>query len=98
MNSKTIKHAISVLRQIKSECQEGVIKDYEYHKLCNLRTSRETGFAVILTLSAKFDYASCYLDVWRKRLDADDYVISVYRNQLRIRFNVMYSEDNQHDL
>lgn len=96
--SKTIKHAISVLREIKMEVMEGVIKDYEFPKLCNLSTSRETGFAVILSLSAKFDYANCYFENWRKRFAADDYVISVYRGQLKIRFNVMYDTEDQHDL
>ena len=30
------------------------------------------------------------LDMWRDKLQADDYMISVRRNQLRVRFNVMY--------
>ena len=72
------------------EINEGVIKDYEMPSLCNMQTARETGFAVILTLSTKYDYTSAVLEDWRKRLEADDYMISVRRNQLRVRFNVMY--------
>ena len=67
-----------------------VIKDHEMPTLCNMETCKETGFAVILTLSTKYDYTSAVLDDWRKRLEADDYMISVRRNQLRVRFNVMY--------
>lgn len=92
MSKKTIEHAASVLKEIKAEVKDEVIKDYEIPKLCNMETARETGFAVILTLSTKFDYTSQVLENWRKRLEADDYVISVRRNQLRIRFNVMYSK------
>ena len=88
--SKTIEHAASVLKEIKAEINEGVIKDYEMPSLCNMQTARETGFAVILTLSTKYDYTSAILDDWRKRLEASDYIISVKRNQLRVRFNVMY--------
>jgi hypothetical protein len=55
-----------------------------------METGKTTGFAVILTLSTKYDYTSAVLDDWRKRLEADDYMISVRRNQLRVRFNVMY--------
>jgi hypothetical protein len=88
--SKTIEHAASVLKEIKAEINEDVIKDYEMPSLCNMQTARETGFAVILTLSTKFDYTSAVLDDWRKRLEADDYMISVKRNQLRVRFNIMY--------
>ena len=90
--SKTIEHAASVLKEIKAEINEGVIKDYEMPSLCNMQTARETGFAVILTMSTKYDYTSAILDDWRKRLEASDYMISVKRNQLRVRFNVMYGK------
>ena len=90
--SKTIEHAASVLKEIKAEINEDVIKDYEMPSLCNMQTARETGFAVILTLSTKYDYTSAILDDWRKRLEASDYMISVKRNQLRVRFNVMYGK------
>lgn len=90
--SKTIEHAASVLKEIKAEINEGVIKDHEMPSLCNMQTARETGFAVILTLSTKYDYTSAILDDWRKRLEASDYIISVKRNQLRVRFNVMYGK------
>jgi hypothetical protein len=88
--SKTIEHAASVLKEIKAEVNSDVIKDHEMPTLCNMETCKETGFAVILTLSTKYDYTSAVLDDWRKRLEADDYMISVRRNQLRVRFNVMY--------
>ena len=90
--SKTIEHAASVLKEIKAEINEDVIKDYEMPSLCNMQTARETGFAVILTLSTKYDYTSAILDDWRKRLEASDYMISVKRNQPRVRFNVMYKK------
>ena len=90
--SKTIEHAASVLKEIKAEINEDVIKDYEMPSLCNMQTARETGFAVILTLSTKYDYTSAVLNDWRKRLEASDYMISVKRNQLRVRFNVMYGK------
>ena len=90
--SKTIEHAASVLREIETEVNEGVIKDYEMPSLCNMQTARETGFAVILTLSTKYDYTNAILNDWRKRLEASDYMISVKRNQLRVRFNVMYGK------
>lgn len=91
MNKKTIEHAASVLKEIKAELNPDVIKYYEMPALCNMETARETGFAVILTLSTKFYYTNTVLDDWRKRLEADDYMISVKRNQLRVRFNVLYA-------
>ena len=87
---KTPEYAAEVLNSIKADLNSDVIKDYEMPKLCNMKTCKETGFAVILTLSTKYDYASDILDEWKKKLNADDYMISVKRNQLHIRFNVMY--------
>lgn len=92
MSKKTIENAVKVLKEIKAEVNVGVIKDYEIPVLCNFDTGRETGFAVVLTLSTKYDYPSTIMEKWRKRLEADDYVISVMRNQLRITFNVMYQK------
>ena len=90
MAKKTTDRAFEVLKAIKAEVNSDVIKDHEMPTLCNIETCKETGFAVILTLSTKYDYTSAVLDDWRKRLEADDYMISVKRNQLRVRFNVMY--------
>ena len=92
MSKKTTEHAASVLKEIMAGLNPDVIKDYEMPTLCNIETAREMGFAVILTLSTKFDYTSAVLEDWRKRLEADDYMISVKRNQLRVRFNVMYGK------
>ena len=90
MAKKTTDRAFEVLKAIKAEVNSDVIKDHEMPTLCNMETCKETGFAVILTLSTKYGYTSAVLDDWRKRLEADDYMISVKRNQLRVRFNVMY--------
>ena len=87
---KTTEQAAKALKEIMAGLNPDVIKDYEMPTLCNMNTCKETGFAVILTLSTKFDYTSAVLDDWRKRLEADDYMISVKRNQLRVRFNVMF--------
>lgn len=92
MSKKTIEHAAGVLKEIKAEVNAGVIKDSHISKLCNMDTARETGIAVVLTLSTKYDYPSSILEKWRTRLEAEDYVISVIRNQLRITFNIMYSK------
>ena len=90
MAKKTIKAAAETLKVIKSELISDVIKDYEIPRICNFDTGKETGFAVILLLSTKYDYPNDLLDDWKKRLKAKDYVIIVKRNQLRVKFNVMY--------
>lgn len=90
MSKKTIEHAASVLREIKAEVYGEFIKDSQILKSVNLDTVRETGFSVVLTLCKGVGYHSTILEMWRKWLDAEEYVVSVSRNQLRITFNVMY--------
>lgn len=87
---KTTEQAAKALKEIMAELNPEVIKNYEMPTLCNMETGKETGFAVILTLSTKFDYTDVILAQWREKLKAGDYMISVRRNQLKVRFNVMY--------
>ena len=92
MNKKTREYAASVLKEIKASVHADVIKDSHISRFCDVETKREVGFVVYMTLSDKFDYTSWSLEKWRKRFDADAYVISVKQNTLRIRFHVMYRE------
>lgn len=90
MDKKKREHAVKVMKEIVAGVRPDVIKNYEMPMLCNVETARETGFAVILTLSTRYDYTSKNLEDWRKRLDADDYIISVNCNRLQVRFNIMF--------
>lgn len=87
---KTKEYAANIVREIKEECNKGVIKDHEIPTLVNWDTGEETGFAVILTLSTAYDYHNNVLDEWKTRLMAMDYVISVNRNRLQVKYNVMF--------
>lgn len=90
MDKKKREHAVKVMKEIVSGVRPDVIKNYEMPDLCNVHTAKVTGFAVILTLSTRYDYTSKNLEDWCKRLDADDYFISVNRNRLQVRFNIMF--------
>lgn len=92
MNNKTTEHAFEMLQAIKAKVNNDVIKDYEMPSLCNIDTGKETGFAVILTLSTKYDYTNRVLDEWKQKFEAEDYYIKVCRNQLHVRFNVMFDK------
>ena len=89
--AKTTEHAAEVLKQIKTELNEDVIKDYEMPTLCNMDTGQDTGFAVVITLNTKYGYTDAVLNDWKTRLEADEYVINVKRSQLRVKFNVRYN-------
>ena len=95
MNNKTREHAANVIKEIKELVHADVIKDSHISRFSDVETKREVGFVVYLTLSTEYDYTSWVLEKWRKRFEADAYVISVKQNTLRIRFHVMYDEDMQ---
>lgn len=90
MSMETIEHAAKVLKEIKAEVKSGVIKDYEVPVYCYMGDKRETLLPVVLKLSTKYYYHRTILETWCKRLEAEDYMISVSRNQLIITFYVMY--------
>ena len=88
---KTTEQAYKTLQEIKKGLSvPDAIKDYEMPTLCNFDTGKTTGFAVILTLSTKYDYTNTVLEDWRKRLEAEDYQIRVRHNQLIVRFDVRF--------
>ena len=95
MYDKKIEHLTSVLKEINVEVKEGVIKYSEITDLYGVKTPGLIGFGVFMTLSTKYVYDGAVLEKWRKRLGANDYLISVSRNQLKIRFDVPYNEDMQ---
>ena len=84
--AKTIEHAAEVLKQIKSEVKENVIKDYHMPTLCNMETGQDTGYAIVITLNTKYGYTDTVLNDWKTRLEADEYVIYVKRGQLQVKF------------
>ena len=90
MRKKTIEHAADVLRDIKEEVYGEFIRDSYIFRIFDFEKVRETGFAVSLTLSSEFGYHSTILEMWRKWLEAEYYVVSVSQNQLQITFKVMY--------
>ena len=90
MSKKTIEHAVDVLRDMKEEIYGEFIEDSFIFRNFNYDTARETGFSVSLTLSKWEYYHSTILEMWRKWLEAEEYVVSVSQNQLIITFNVMY--------
>ena len=90
MGEKTQEHAAEVLKAIKAEVESDVIKSYEMPTLLEGKKCEETGFSVILTLNTKYYYSSDLLNDWKERLKADEYTITVRRNQLRVNFNVRF--------
>lgn len=95
MSEKVIEHPVRHLEEIKAEVKEDVIKDSSILDFSEVNIASLKGFVVLMTLSTKYNYPYAVLENWRKRLGADDYVLCVDRNRLKIRFNVPYSKTTQ---
>lgn len=95
MSEKIIELPERALNEIKAEVKEGVIKKAYVLEFSEENKARLFGFSVFMTLSTKFGYTRAVLENWRRKLGADDYVIRVDRNRLKIRFDVPYSKTRQ---
>ena len=88
-----LKEAVAAIGVIKAQFKVEVIKNYEIPRLVNTNTGELKGFGVQLQLNTRYDYNEAMLTEWKHLLKADEWYISVKRNQLHVTFNVRYKED-----
>jgi hypothetical protein len=91
--SKLLDEVIAGITEIKAQFKVEVIKDYEIPPLVNTNTGEYVGFGVKLQLNTRYDYGEAMLTEWKRLLKADEWYISVKRNQLHVTFKVRYKED-----
>lgn len=90
--SKLLDEVIAGITEIKAQFEVEVIKDYEIPPLVNTSTGEYKGFGVKLQLNTRYDYDEAMLTEWKQLLKADEWYISVKRNQLHVTFKVRYKE------
>ena len=88
-----LKDVVAAIGAIKARFKVEVIKDYEIPPLVNTYTGEDFGFGVKLQLNTRYDYDEEMLTQWKRLLKADDWYISVKRNQLHVTFKVRYKEE-----
>ena len=88
-----LKYAVGAIGVIKAQFESEVIKDYEIRSLVNMNTGQDIGPGVKLQLNTRYDYDEKMLTQWKRLLNADEWYISVKRNQLHVTFKVRYKED-----
>lgn len=87
---KTAEEAQEIVKSLQGIYAKGVIKDCEIPPLVNIETGKDTGFAVIIHLAPKYEYTNDLLNEWKEKLSADEYTITVKKNQLQVKFIVRY--------
>ncbi len=90
-----LKNIVSAIGVIKNRFEVKVIKNHNIYPLVNLLSKQEIGFAVKLLLNTRYDYNEELITDWKRMLNADEWFISVKRNQLHIIFKVRYKEEKQ---
>lgn len=88
-----LKDAVAAIGVIKAQFDAEVIRNYEIPPLVNTKTMLDIGFGVKLQLNTLYDYDEEMLTQWKNMLKADEWYISVKRNQLHVTFKVRYKED-----
>lgn len=88
IKAKTTEYAYEVIKAMKEDYADGVIKDFEMPPLVNMKTGKTIGFAVVLQVGTKYDYTDALLKEWQERFLADEFSISVKRNQMWLTFKV----------
>lgn len=88
-----LKDAVATIGVIKAQFDAEVIRDYEISPLVNTKTGEDIGFGVRMQLSTRYDYDEELLTEWKNMLKADEWYISVKRNQLHVTFKVRYKEE-----
>jgi hypothetical protein len=58
-----------------------------------MNTGETTGFGVQMQLNTRYDYDEEIFTSWKRLLKADDWHISVKRNQLYVTFKVRYKKE-----
>jgi hypothetical protein len=91
-NKKTTEHAAEVIRGIKAEYGEDIIKNHHMPSLCDINTGKTTGFAVVMELKSKSAYTDALLNDWKQKFAADTYQISVSHNRLEVTYKVRFDE------
>lgn len=87
-----LEEACQAIEKIKSEVGKDTIKCLELPPIVNIKTGEYIGFAVIFQLSGRYQYTENTLNVWKHKLKADDYSVTVCNNRLFVTYKVRFKE------
>lgn len=91
--NELLQDACAAIEEIRLETGGYVIKFLSLPPLVNTKTGQCIGFAVILQLSGRYQYTENTLNVWKNKLKANDYSVTVCNNRLYVTYKVRYKED-----
>ena len=94
MNKEELIHKMATaIAKIKEETNKGVIKEHTINTIINCSTCEETGQAITLVCSTKFEYSEAVLNHWKEQFGASEYRVKVNRSRLLLIFTVHYKEE-----
>lgn len=84
-----------VISKLKIELVDDFIKDYSMQCLKDPKTGRELLTVIKLWLNTKYNFEEKTLRIIKERFEADDYYISVKRNQLYMKIKCYYKDEDR---
>ena len=71
----------------------GAIRSHmSYYKYENPEARIPIGITIILCLNPALYYPNSVLNLWKKRLKAQDYAVGVHKSHLRVVFHINFEE------
>lgn len=84
-----------VISKLKIELVDDFIKDYSMSCLKDPKTGRELLTVIKLQLNTKYNFEEKTLRIIKERFEADDYYITVKRNQLHMKIKCYYKDEDR---
>lgn len=87
---ETEERITSVIEQLRKEYVRGTVKRVKAPPLINMKTGKQTGYAVIVFLSSRYEYSDDFLERWKDKFGAVAFSVSAERNLVKVKFTIRY--------
>lgn len=81
-----------VLVQLWAEDADAIRSHMSYYKYETPEARIPVGITIILCLNPALYYPNSVLNLWKKRLKAQDYAVGIHKSHLRAVFHIKFKE------
>lgn len=88
--SKKMCEIQQVLAELWTEDTDAIRSHMSYYKYKSPDARIPCGISIILCLNASLYYPNSVLNLWKKRLKAQDYAVGVHKSHIRVVFHIVF--------
>lgn len=81
-----------VLVELWAEGWDSIRSHMSYYKYPKPDVKIPIGITIILCLNPALFYPESVLNLWKKRLKAQDYAVGIHKSHLRVAFHIKFEE------